>query len=401
MTAAGASRGRRRATCFLLACVACLAVSLPVAAEEGSARSAFAREAALGGVHAALADDLSTLFSNPAGFRSAGPELSLSELTVGLSGPVFDLANIFVQSTGGGGVETLLTSPAVQDLLRSLRARLGLVGPVAFGYVGGGLGFGFFNDSEVRFASSGVVPTLSAQARETFSLSGGYAFRIPLGSDRHALDVGALLKAFVRGEVAISRDLLGLLGLFQNPSLDILLDSPFTLDVGAGVDVGVRYSLDERFSVGIVARDAYAPFLRNTYASTQSLIDGLAPTERDSSQLIPLDLSVGLAIRPALGRLERVISDLRILVDYTDILDFVVQPSTARNPVLHVGLGAEVVLLDVLALRAGFAQGLFAAGLGIDLTFFTLNLSMFGQELSTEPGLSPTYNVVLGLEFRL
>ena len=32
---------------------------------------------------------------------------------------------------------------------------------------GGGLGFGFFNDSEVRFASSGVVPTLSAAARET------------------------------------------------------------------------------------------------------------------------------------------------------------------------------------------------------------------------------------------
>ena len=389
-------RGVRLLAVVVLAIGACG----PAFAQDGGVRAPFARESALGGPHAALADDLSTLFSNPAGFRSAGPQLSLAEMTVGLSGPVFDLANIFVEASGGSGIQGILGSGAVQTLLRSLRARFGLTGPLAFGYVGGGLGFGFFNDTEVNLTSSGVVPTLAAVARETFTLSGGYAFRLPLGGTRSTLDVGALLKAFVRGELAIRRDLLGLLGVLQNPSLDILLSNPFNLDVGVGIDVGLRYSLDQRFSVGLVVRNAYAPYLRNVYSSTQAILDGTSPGSREY-QLTPLDLSVGVGFRPVLGRLDRVISDLVLLVDYVDILDFVVQPATARNPVLHVGLGAELVLLDVLSLRAGFSQGLFAAGLGINLTFFSLNLSMFGQEMSTEPGLAPAYNVVLGLEFRL
>ena len=64
-----------------------------------------ARSASIGGVHVALADDLSTVFSNPAGFRAAGPELSLTEITVGLSGPIFDLAGIIAEGVGSGGVE--------------------------------------------------------------------------------------------------------------------------------------------------------------------------------------------------------------------------------------------------------------------------------------------------------
>ena len=68
---------------------------------------------------------------------------------------------------------------------------------------------------------------------------------------------------------------------------------------------------------------------------------------------------------------------------------------------LHVGLGAELVLLDILSFRGGFNQGLFAAGLGMDLTVFQLSFSMFGNELSGEPGVRPIYNILLGLDFRI
>jgi len=129
-------------------------------------------------------------------------------------------------------------------------------------------------------------------------------------------------------------------------------------------------------------------------------MDGQAPAAQ-SNLLTPLDLSVGVGFRPALGRLDRVVSDLVLLLDYVNILDFVVDPANARNPVLHVGLGAEVELLDVLSLRAGFSDGLLAAGLGIDLRICTLNLSMFGQEMSSEPGVAPVFNFMLGVEFRL
>ena len=63
--------------------------------------------------------------------------------------------------------------------------------------------------------------------------------------------------------------------------------------------------------------------------------------------------------------------------------------------------GGELVLLDVLSVRGGFAQGLFSAGLGLELSRFALDLAVFGAELSPEPGLRPVFNVVLGVRFTL
>ena len=67
---------------------------------------------------------------------------------------------------------------------------------------------------------------------------------------------------------------------------------------------------------------------------------------------------------------------------------------------LHIGFGAEVMLLDVLAVRAGFGDGYFSAGLGFNLTAFRLDLAMFGRELSGEPGLRPSYNLIMSTSFR-
>ena len=104
---------------------------------------------------------------------------------------------------------------------------------------------------------------------------------------------------------------------------------------------------------------------------------------------------------PDFGKVERYISHLKIFLDYNDILDFFTHPATATNPVLHVGFGTEIVLLEILSIRAGFDEGLLSAGLGIDLTLFTLSVSMFGRELSPEPGLRPVYNLLIGLDFSL
>ena len=59
------------------------------------------------------------------------------------------------------------------------------------------------------------------------------------------------------------------------------------------------------------------------------------------------------------------------------------------------------MLLDILALRGGFYQTLFSAGLGLDLSVITFNLSVYGRELSPEPGLQPVYNLLLSLQYDL
>jgi hypothetical protein len=358
-----------------------------------------ARLAALGGTHTALADDISVLFVNPAGFRSVQPQFAVAELSANLSGPVFSIADLVLRITGGANPLSLLADSSVQSLLTSLYASAIVNGPLSFGYVGDGLGFGFFNSSRLTFSTRGTVPAMAASLGENVEFVGGYAFRIPLPDAwKSSLDLGISVKAMANGGIALSESILGIFSLLASPGVNILLSQPFVLDVGFGVDAGLLYSWSSILSVGLVGRNLYAPVVRNTYASLTGFTSGATPTL--GYGLAPIDLSAGVLFTPPLGALAAYLSDLKIALDYSDILDFLTHPATASNPVLHVGLGVEVVMLDILSLRAGFGDGYFSAGLGLNLTVFRLNLTMYGSELSTEPGLRPAYNLLVGFEVR-
>jgi hypothetical protein len=357
-----------------------------------------ARQSALGGSHVALADDLFTLMANPAGFQSAERELHVAEATLGLSGPIFDIASVVIEVSGGADPATLLLDPDVQDLFNGLYAAVNMVGPISFGYVGGGLGFGLFDWIDVSFASAGTL-TLATEISEVILIAGGYSFGIPLPESwNSSFSIGAVLKTLIRAGVSATKSVLDLFSLMGNP-MALLLGQPFLLTLGVGADMGLLYSIADVWSFGIAIRDLYSPTIRSEYASMQAFLDADTPTK--SSGIIPLDLSLGVAFTPRLGSLGRYISDFKLMLDYKDILDFLTHPGTARNWILHFGLGFEIGLLEALSVRGGFNQGLFSAGLGIDLAAMGIDISMFGTELSTEPGLRPVYNLILSLSFSL
>jgi hypothetical protein len=353
-----------------------------------------ARTAALGGRHVALADDAGTLFSNPAGFRAAEPGFSIATVGAELSGPIFDMTSLLLS-----GSSPDLGSQDVQDLMRNLYAGLNLPGPVTFAYVGNGLGFGIYNNTGINFSTQGTLPTVTTEMKEEFIFAGGYSFRIPLPESwNSSLDAGALLSASVVGTSTVQKDLLSLYDAFNDP-MSLLFNEPFELILGLGVDLGLLCSIGERLAVGIVGRNLYAPNLVRDYASYQDFLDSASPAT--SRELTPIDLSAGVLYRPAWRFLERYVSDLKLMLDYEDILDFLTHPATSTNPLLHIGLGCELELLEILYLRGGFYQALFSAGLGLDLSVITFNLSMYGRELSPEPGLQPVYNVIISLEYDL
>ncbi len=356
-----------------------------------------ARIQALGGYHSAMSDGISVLFTNPAGFNSVEPQMSFSELTLHLKGPVFDITNLVVEGLGGGGMEDLLTSDTTLNLLKGIYAGLDLLGPVSFAYVGDGLGFGIFNVSNILFEGTGPM-TIQAKIIEQVQLCGGYSFRIPFENTAHTLDIGMLLKGTIRGESVITKSLLELTTLFESIGMDTILGEPFNFISAIGFDLGVLYSYRDVLAVGLTCDDLFTPTLTNSYASMQNFIDSAAVTGEKG--LVPLKLNAGVQWAPRLGRLDRYVSDFKLLLDYYDILDFVVTPTTATNPLLHIGFGMEIKMLDILYLQGGFNEGLFAAGLGLDLTYFTLQVAMFGTEEGTEPGMNPVYNLVLGLHFR-
>jgi hypothetical protein len=226
-------------------------------------------------------------------------------------------------------------------------------------------------------------------------LLGGYAFRIKLPpSWNSTLDLGFLCKAFLTFYHEMNPDILDILG--SDPDfVSLIADAPFSLARGVGVDAGIVYSYKNAFSVGVVGRDL-ALVNRDNYATLQSFVNSEAASA--GNVFLPMDISFGLCWRPPLGRLYPSITSLTLVADYRDAFDFLIYPPRATNPLLHISAGLELVLLEILTLRGGFYQCLPSAGVGIDLSLFTLNFAVYGRELSPTPYGKPTYIYMLGLE---
>jgi hypothetical protein len=323
------------------------------------------REAALGGNHAAQADDISTLHSNPGGFRSVDPELSIGDTSV-----------------------SFYTWPA-----GVARSTADLFGPLSIAYVGNGLGFGLFSDSNIEEGASATYPTI---VTENLVAITGYAFRIPLPEQwQSTLDVGLSVPLFLAARSLNTRNVNALLSSAISP-MAFFIDQPFIIAVGISAEFGILYSWNSTFSVGIAGRNFAITSWQN-YPMLATYLAGGAPSL--STTPLPMDISVGIRWNPPIKMRTAYIDGLAILADYNDIFDFAIYPAGARNLLLHFGLGVEITLLRAVKLRAGFYQLLPSGGFSLDLSFFTIDLAVFGRELSAQPWTTPVYGYMMGIRF--
>ena len=358
------------------------------------------KSTAMGGFHSGLADDVDILFSNPAGFLAVDEQMRLTQISLGLHGPVFDITNMVIQAIDGGtDPQDIVSEEENLALLRSLYAGASTSGPLSFSYIGNGIGFGFFNSSGLHFESP-VPLEATAQIWEQLVLIGGYAFEIPIGTEMHSFEAGISLKGFFRGEEKFSTTYLQLVNLLSNPDKEFLVNQPFDLVTGIGFDIGLRYTFADILTVGLVGQDIYTPTVRNSYSSLEGFLDG-ADATGSKNGIVPMKINTGITVVPPLGVLENYVSHISFSLDYNDIFDFLMYPEIADNPILHVGTGAEVTILDILSIRGGMNEGLFAAGLGVKLGIADIGLSMYGTEVSHEPGLNPVYNLLFSIDLEV
>jgi len=357
------------------------------------------RTAGLGGAYTAWDDGISTLFANPAGFATAEQELQITELSVWISGPVFPFSSAIAEAIDDDPDE-VLTTPEVTDLIRNLYTRVGLTGPIAFGFVGEGIGFGIFSDSGVVVETvSGR--TLEIRAEERVLALGGVGFELPLPERAPGqLYGGVLMKGFMHGASSFQEELLDIPDLVDDRDIGRFADEPFTLTTGVGFDLGLRYDRTERLAFALTAKNALTPAIEARYASLNDFLDGEDAEEREPLWA-PAELNLGLRYRPVTPERRRGVSGMDVYLDYRDAIDFLVRPDDAENIALKPALGIELLLLEVLSLRTGFTRGLPAAGLGIDAGRVQVDTAVFGSELSKEPGLRSVFNVMLGIRVRL
>lgn len=343
------------------------------------------RLAGFGGSYTGLEAGFETLFTNPAALATVNKKRSIAQINAHVAGPISGILELSQAEDMMQGVLDFVGS-------RSDGLYLGadITGPISFGIVQKNVGFGVFN----RTLLSVDVPTIMGMdinaGEETF-LTGGFGFDA-FSIKNNYFAIGVQFKGFFQTLTGVSGSVLDIMGLLESDNLDI----PLALALGYGVDLGFMYRLGNFLNIGVVYRDIFAPVSMRYYNGIDNFLNS---TERErESIMLASNLSVGLLCNVPTPQSWPFISSLKLMADYSDILRLL-EPFS-RNPVLNVQLGTELVLLDVVALRAGIHEGYLAAGIGLDLTYFQIDFAMYGSEQGFEPGARPALNLELGLSFK-
>jgi hypothetical protein len=347
-----------------------------------------ARFAGLGGRHAAAGDDFYACFTNPAAFVDLQDQFSIAEISISTYGPVFEFIDLFRENAGS--MDNLDISGIIGP--EGFAAGFDIGGPLSMGWVGGGLGLGFFN----RLKSTAVVKGTKIQPLVSgeFLFVGGYSFRL-VDNNSHWLDLGFLGKGFFRGILNLEASIFDASTILDDPA-----GQPFKTNLGVGLDLGIRYTFRENFAAALVCYDVYSPVIVIPYDSMNAFGDKSGPSAGGASYAtVDRRLDLGIRYRIRSIALEKYISAITIMADYRDFLDLL--SLIPRNPILNIGLGLEIKVLNALSFRFGLTDALPAFGIGLELSFVTLDLAIRGKELGLDPGIQSTYALDMGLLFRL
>jgi hypothetical protein len=369
------------------------------------------RSRALGGDHVAYTSGVDALFVNPAELRERNA-FSLLSFSAGIVNPLW-LNEAAVGIMGEGDSVEVITG-----LLGSSGGRipigLDIQGPLALGFVAGGFGIGLFDRVHIdaRIIGTDVYADVNADAVANI----GYAMRF-VDTDFFKVDAGIVGKAFGRAQASIDASALtiagDLLGENANTEIGAMLKTlgvgtvPLYLGGSADIGASVKFSfippLKDRLTIALVYNDvfSYAQKFMDYDAAANQFVD--PPKDDPNNYMIKPALKLGASYSIALGNMLKISA----MVDHGDVFALYntiasadsVENFVGRNWLLDLNLGAEVTLFNIISLRAGVADLMPTAGIGLNLFVFKLDAAIYGKELGTDPGDFSTYAVDVGLSF--
>lgn len=330
----------------------------------------------------ANAEGLGSLASNPAGLTMGEDKQEWTLLSLSGAAKTAPEDYDFLLSVIRNGIAG--NTSAILSNLLGRQTSYGLSAGLSFGYAGriyreNYLGVGVFGSGTFEFRPGGILSTvISLGNLNTLSL--GYAHKFYIG-DLASLSFGVN----VRPMLLLKFDNLSL----GNYSQTRKIISPPRPAFTAGLDVGLLLEIS-RFRVGLVLRDV----LDTVFIYRDSGVNHYFVT--------PQSLHIGLAYMPYINEFQDLIS-MKFHVSQSFLLP--VKPQGIGYPRIsllnYFGLGMEVKLFSLLALRGGIRGGYLTGGIGLLLGPLRLNVSYYSVEQGRYLGEDPRHMLSAGLELVL
>ena len=270
---------------------------------------------------------------------------------------------------------------------------------VGGGYVGHGFGFGLVATLDMIFPQSDNILAINGDVTLTTAFVGGYAYKFDIG--QFGLSVGADIRPMWRIK-ARDIDIDTVLGLIGGTGEVDLASIDVLTGFAIGFDLGVIAEWN-MFSLGLSVRDiGHTRYLYQQSNGTDLMDDPFSGSEYNGLEYIsPMTMRIGLGVHPDLGSLSKFI-DPKVHVEYTIPMIDADQVASYDTQSFWVNLnaGAEIKLLNFLALRAGYSSGYLSAGIGLDLFIAELNAAIYSQETGSHSGSNQQMGASLELAFR-
>ena len=225
--------------------------------------------------------------------------------------------------------------------------------------------------------------------------------------------ISAVYKAYFKG-IGGSK-ILDLIGGDSDPDKVLLWDTPVMGGYAIPFNLGITFGLfEDQLTLSATANNLNGKFYMKSYTGAGYLVNSYfegtievpddAPEARDSVPFeveTPWTLNFGAAFAPKMNAIQPVIT--ADLIDMFELIKSFNQESfRASDLLLHLNLGAELGLFQIVKARVGVNRGFLSVGAGVWLPFAELDASYgwqeFGEELGDHPVDSFTVKFSIGYD---
>lgn len=356
-----------------------------------------AKSMGMGGAFRVFSTGYDTFFGNPAGYATEKGSLTIADLAT--------WAYFKPTQENIGKVQDIIDGSATQsEIITSVadwvvNNGLGAGASLGLGWAGKGFGLGLTVVTD-EIASGPSYLSASLKSQTQANAIAGVAFPISLGPVNFR--IGADARAFYRldsydngsDEWPFS-DIATALITNEADDAETLIRElyvnggyGFAFDAGATVGIGP-------LSIGAMVRD-YGLEFGMGQAQVGTLIDSVTvPMDGTTPYFMSPTVSAGAALQFNFANVVAP-SIYAEIDDVVGVIDGGVE--TAWNS-LHAG--AELKLLNFIALRAGLNKGWVSLGAGLDLFIFEVDAALFTEELGALPGDNGRTGIAIQAAFRL